>query len=231
MARIIKKKTRKKESEEELDVQETLAEIKDTIKERQQNIVKYGAIAAAVILAAGGAFLYNKTTSEEAARLEYEGYKAYYNEYVKQPVQGTEHFQKALDLFKQSYAKKKKAGTLLYAASSNLELGKYDDAINELNDLIKNHPAEKDIIPLAYQKLVSAQLKKGNRDEALKTLETVYKSDTGLMKDFALAESARLLEEDGRKEESEAKYKELADKFKDSPYADEAKKKLEKKQG
>jgi predicted negative regulator of RcsB-dependent stress response len=87
---------------------------------------------------------------------------------------------------------------------------------------------------MAYRQLASVQLKMGNKPEALKTLDTLYRTDGEIFKDLALIESARILEGDGKKDEATAKYKELTEKYKSSPFADEAKAKLgvtEKKEG
>jgi hypothetical protein len=72
-------------------------------------------------------------------------------------------------------------------------------------------------------------MKKGNKAEALKALDALYKSGGTIYKDLALVESARILENEGKKDEALAKYKELADKFKDSPFLAEAQAKIAEK--
>ena len=53
-----------------------------------------------------------------------------------------------------------------------------------------------------------------------------------MLKDVALIQQARMLEQDGKKNEAIVKYKELAEKYPQSPYAEEAKTKFgEKKAG
>jgi predicted negative regulator of RcsB-dependent stress response len=104
--------------------------------------------------------------------------------------------------------------------------------MKSLNELIKDYPSDKDILPLAYQKMADIQLRKGDKDAALKSLNTLYMSGGNIYKDLALVESARILESQGKKDEALAKYKELAEKFKDSPYFAEAEGKIgEKKAG
>ncbi len=229
MPRVIKKKTKKKNVGVETEVVDRLSDFKDQLKQKQKTVFAYGAVIAVAVVAAAGIFTYQYSEREKARQLEYEAYKVYYNEFQKQPFPPQERYQKAQDLFQQAYNKKKSARLLLYISSASAELGKYDDALKSLDQLVKNYPSDKDIIPLAYQKMADIQIKKGNKSEALKALDALYKSDVIIYKDLALVESARLLESDGKKDEALAKYKELADKFKDSPFLAEAQAKLAEK--
>jgi predicted negative regulator of RcsB-dependent stress response len=229
MPRVIKKKTKKKNVGVENEVVDRLSGIKDHFKEKQKTVLTYGAVIAVVIVAVAGYFFYQYSEGERARQLEYEAYKVYYNEYQKQPISSQERYQKALDLFQQAYNKKKSARLLLYIASANAELGKYDDALKGLDQLVKNYSSDSDVLPLAYQKMADIQLKKGNKADALKALDALYKANGAIYKDLALIESARILESDGRKEEALAKYKEFTDKFKDSPFMAEAQAKIAEK--
>jgi predicted negative regulator of RcsB-dependent stress response len=232
MPRVIKKKSRKKSAGAETEVVDKLADIRDQFKTKQKTVLTYGIIAVVVVVAAAGIMFYRYSEGEKSRQLANEAYNAYYNEYQKQPVAGQEHVQKALDLFKQAYQKKKSARVLFYIAASYSELGKYDEALKSLNDLIRDYSSDKDILPLAYQKMADIQIRKGDKEAALKTLNTLYISAGNIYKDLALMESARILESEGKKEEALAKYKELVEKFKDSPYVSEAEAKIvEKKAG
>jgi predicted negative regulator of RcsB-dependent stress response len=232
MPRVIKKKNRKKAAGAETEVVGKLSDIRDQLRTKQRTVLTYGIIAIVIVAAAAGILFYRYSEGRQARQLAYEAYKAYYNEYQKQPGAGQEHFQKALDLFKQAFQKRKSATVLFYIASSYSELGKYDDALKTLNELIRDYPSDKDVLPLAYQKIADIQIKKGDKDAALKTLNTLYISAGSIYKDLALVESARILESEGKKEEALAKYRELVEKFKDSPYLTEAEAKIgEKKAG
>lgn len=229
MPRAIKKKIKKKNVGVETEVRDRLSGIKDRLKEKQKTVLAYGAVIVVAIVAVAGFFFYQYSEGEKARQLEYEAYKVYYNEYQKQPISAQERHQKALDLFQQAYNKKKSARLLLYIASANAELGKYDDALKGLDQLAKNYSSDKNVLPLAYQKMADIQLRKGNKGEALRALDALYKSSDSIYKDLALVESARILESDEKKEEALAKYKELADKFKDSPFLAEAQAKIAEK--
>ena len=74
--------------------------------------------------------------------------------------------------------------------------------------------------------------RKGNTKEAMEVLEKLYNLKGDIYKDFALIEYARLLEKEGKTEEAKKKYKELSERFPNSPFIDEAKAKLsEEKKG
>jgi predicted negative regulator of RcsB-dependent stress response len=229
MPKAIKKKTKKKITGAEIEVKDRLSGLQKMLKKRQKTVLFYGITAVVIILAVAGIFLYQNMADENARRLEYEAYTVYYGEYQKFPMQHQDRFQKALDLFKQAYAKKKSARVLLYIANSYSELGRFDEALTALNDFVKTYSSDKDLLPLAYKETADIQLKKGNTNEALKTLDTLYKSPAPFYRDFALLESAKILETMGRKEEAVAKYKELTEKFKDSPFIEDAQSRLSEK--
>jgi predicted negative regulator of RcsB-dependent stress response len=230
MPKAIKKKIKQKDVE--IEATERLYDIRDRIRDKQKTLVQYGLGAAAVFVLGAGIMIYHNNGIESSRRLENEAYKVYYSQDQKNPMPAQEQFQKALDLFKQAYAKKKSPRLLLYIASCNYELNKFDDALANLSEFTRTYSSEKELLPIVYQKMAAVQIKNGNQAEALKTLDTLYKSPGNIYKDFALVETARILESEGKKEEANAKYKEITDKFKESPFIEEAKSKLgEKKEG
>ena len=223
MPKAIKKRVKKKNIDATADVTDRLSDIKNRLKEKQKTFLTYVIIVVVVVLAVAGTFLYRYSTEAQARQIAYEGYKAYYGEYAKIPLSGQERYQKALDLFRQAYGIRKSARSLLYMANCYYALGRYDEAMTTLSDFIKEYPHDRDLLPLAYEKLANTQLKKGNKQEALKTLDTLYALPGSVFKDTALFESAGILESEGRKEEALSKYKEIVEKFKDSPFYEEAK--------
>jgi len=95
-----------------------------------------------------------------------------------------------------------------------------------LKDFTQKYSSDKRFIPLAYQKMASVYIKKGDMNEALKTLDTLYALPGDTLKDLALLESGKLLEKQGKPDEAKKKYDELTKKFPSSPYKDEAAAKL-----
>jgi len=221
MARVVKKKAQKK-SAPEVDVQERLEDLREKLRERQKSALTYGIVAVALILLVGFVLVYRNSTAEKARRLEYEAYKVYYNEHQKVPLSDEERFRKALDLFKQAYAAKKSARTLLYIANAQAALNMHDEAIASLNELLSGFGTDTGAMPIAYMSLAEVHMKKGNKDEALKALDGLYKSNSAIYKDYALIAAGRILDGEGKKEEAAAKFRELTEKFKDSPFFEEA---------
>jgi len=233
MPRVIKKKsTHKKEVDTEMQVKDSLEGIKKVFEKKQKSLVAYGLIALSAAIVIGGIAVYRFSANDKARQLEYEAYKTYYNMYQMTPLAGHEKAQKALELFQQAYEKKKSPRILLFIADAYAEMAKYDDALKTLDEFTNRFVREEALIPLAYQKMVALQLKKGSKDEALKTLDRISGASGDMLKDFALIQQARMLEQDGKKDEAIAKYKELAEKYPQSPYTEEAKTKFgEKKSG
>lgn len=226
MPRIIKKKVPKKVADTEAEVKDRLSEIKDTLRERQKTVLKYAAVVLVVIIAVAGFFLYDLSSRKKAWMVEYEAYKIYHGDYQRQPLSREDRYQKALDMFKKAYDIKKSPTSLFYTAASYYELGKYDDALKTLKEFTQRYAAEEKFMPLVYHKMVAIYMKKGNTDEARKTLDALYNLKSDIYKDYALIESARILEKSGKTEEAKKKYEELTTRFPNSPFSDEAKAKL-----
>jgi predicted negative regulator of RcsB-dependent stress response len=232
MPRAIKKKIKKKTVETETEVKDRLSEIKTSLKNRQKTVVTYSVILLIIVAGITAFFLYRYSSNEKSRQLEYSAYKYYYNLYQQKPLSKQEQFQQAVDLFKKAYDKRNSPNLLFYIANSYYELEKYDEALKTLNDFTKKYSGEKDLMPLVYQKTANIYVKTGKTEEAIKTLDALYKSEGSIYKDLALIESGRILEKSGKKTEAEAKFRELIEKFPASPFFSEAKTKTgEKKEG
>lgn len=233
MPKAIKKRsTPKKEVDTEIQVKDSFEGIKKVLEKKQKSLAAYGLIALSAAVVLGGIAVYRFNANDKAQKLEYEAYKTYYNMYQKTPLAAKEKAQKALDLFQQAYEKKKSPRVLLFIADAYAEMADYDNALKKLDEFTKRFPREEALIPIAYQKIVALQLKKGNKEEALKTLDRISIAPGDMLKDFALIQQARILEQNGKKDEAIVKFKELAEKYPQSPYTEEAKTKFgEKKAG
>lgn len=229
MPKVIKKRVQKKTIATEAEVKDKLAGLKDTLKERQKLVLKYGVGVLFIIIAIISFLLYNYTSHKKARTFEYEAYKIYYNEYQEPSLNDEEHYKKALDIFKKAYDIRKSPLSLFYIAACYYELGKYDDALKTLKDFTQRYSKEDRFVPLAFQKMAMVYIKKGDINEAMKTLDNLYNLNSNIYKDFALMENGRLLEKEGKLDEAKKKYKELTTKFPNSPFLDEAKAKLSEK--
>jgi len=226
MPKTIKKRIAKKPADAEEEVKSKLAHLQDTLKERQKTVLKYGAIILVVVFAVTGFLFYTYSSQKKAKELEYEAYKIYYNVYQKQPLSREEQYRKALDIFKKAYDTRKSPVSLFYIAGCYYELGQYDDALNTLKEFAQRYSNEERFIPLIYQKMAMVYLRKGNINEAINAIDSMYNLKGDIYKDRALIEYARLLEREGKIEEAKKKYKELTTQFPDSAFSDEAKTKL-----
>jgi predicted negative regulator of RcsB-dependent stress response len=228
MPKPIKKRVPKKTASAESEVKDKLVSLKDTLKERQKTAIKYGAGALVIFIAIASFLIYSYTSQKKAKGLEYEAYKIYYNTQI-QGVNKEEQYKKALDTFRKAYDTRKSPVSLFYIAGCYYELGKYDDTLKTLKDFIQRYSNEDRFVPLAYQMMAMAYIKKGDSNEAMKTLDTLYNLRGDIYKDFALIEYGKLLEKEGKLDEAKKKYKELTIKFPDSPFLEEAKIKLSEK--
>lgn len=236
MPKAIKKKIKHKEGGADHEIQDRLAGIQQELKKKQKSVMAYGGIALAAAVAIGGMAYYRAAANQNAMQHEYEAYKAYHNLYQKTPAARQDQLRLALDLFQKSYAEKKNPSVLLYVASVQAELGQSDEALKTLEAFIKTHGRVTDLMPIVYQQIAAIQLGRNNSVEALKALDAIAQLPGPMLKDQALLESGKILEKDGKKEEALAKYREIKEKYPDSPYLQEAKARLgekpeEQKQG
>jgi predicted negative regulator of RcsB-dependent stress response len=232
MPKPIKKKVSKKEHDAATEVKDRIQDLKKVFEKKQKTLAAYGLVALSTCVVIGGIALYRFNANVKAQQLEYEAYKTYYNLYQPTPFAGQGNAQKALDLLQQAYAKRKSPRLLLSIADAHAALGMNDEALKTLDDFIRRYAREEGLVPLAYQKMAAVQLNKGSSEEALKTLDKIAAAPGDLLKDAALLQKARILEQQGRKDEATALYKELAEKYPRSPYVEDAKARIgEKKEG
>lgn len=225
MPKAIKKKVAKPVKTEE-NVKDFLHTTKKFVTERQRIFFPIILALFMISLAAAGYSIYKSNLKNRAETLEYEGYKIYYGLYQKQPLQREDRYQKALEKFKTAYETRKSPFSLFYMASCYYDTGKYDEALKTLRELNEQFPDDERFIPLSYYKMAVINLKKGDKDAALKFLDTIYLYKTGSFKDLALIESARILESMGKTAESAKKYEELTKNYPGSPFIEEARAKL-----
>lgn len=221
MPKSIKRKVVKKTSSG-TEVTGVISKLKESAAKRKKAML---AAVGAVLIFAGaisGFFIYNSAMKTKAQKLEYEGYKMYYGLYQPQALAGEEQYKKALEFFKKAYATKKSPVSLFYIANCYYETGRYEEALNTLRQLNREFPDDERFVPLSYYKMAMASLKKRNNDEALKSLDILYRYKTGAYKDLSLLESARILEAQGKADEAQKKYEELTKNFPQSPFAEEA---------
>jgi predicted negative regulator of RcsB-dependent stress response len=223
MPKAIKKRITKKTSGTEDDVKDKLTAFKDRVKEREKSVLKYGIGILLILIVAISFSLYHFTSQKKARNLEYEAYKIYTGTYQAQSMKNEEQYKKALELFQKAYDTKKSFSSLWYIAASYYDLGQYDDALKSLNTITQKYSRKDWLLPLVYQKIATVHIKKGDTDKALQALDTLFKLKSTIYKDYALMEYGRLLAKQGRAEDAKQRFKELATRFPNSPFAEEIK--------
>jgi TolA-binding protein len=231
MPKIIKKKISKRASGSGEEVEERLAEIRDTLVERQRMLLKISAGVLLAVIVIAGLFFHSWSERKKAIGFQQDGYAAFHAPAADPSVQ-KEQYKKALDLFAKAYDTKKLPVSLYYIGASHYELGNFDQAIDTFDQFVRKYQGEELLLPLAYQKLASSYMRKGDAAGASKTLDALYKSPGSIYQDLALIEHGKLLEKEGKSEEARKKYEELVQKFPQSPFLNEAKARLsERKEG
>lgn len=221
MPKAIKKKVAKPARKEE-DVKSIIHHARESIARRQKSLLPVFIGSAAIILLIAGFFIYRSHMNTKADALEYEAYQIYYGLHQKQPLPQADQYQKALEKFREAYDARKSAYPLFYIADCYYDMGKYDDALKALKELNERFPDDERFIPLSTYKMAVISLRKGDRDGALKLLDSLANSRTDTLRDLALAESANILASMGKTEESARKSEELKKNFPNSPFAQTA---------
>lgn len=230
MPKPIKKKAARRPHKEEQDVKTLLARMNETAQ-RGGRPLAVGAIALAVlIIAVLGFRFYGSAMEEKAARLQHEGYRLYYGLEESQPAEAA-RLETALEKFRKAYAARKSPLSLMYVADCQYALGRYGDAVATLKELSRTFPDDPTFTPLSYYKMALASIKAGENEDALRALEVLINYENSALKDLALMEAGRLLEQMGRTDEAMQKYRALVEAFPRSPYFEEASRKAGKEKG
>lgn len=222
MPKDIKKLSQRKISPDR-EIENTLSDFREKLKHRQK-VLAISLIAFVVVaVTIAGVFIYNKSLTEKALQLEAEGHKIFYNLTQQKAATADERYKNALNKFKESYNNKKNPRVLYYIANCHYEMGDYDEAIKILTELV-NQFSEPNIASLSHYKKAMAYLKKNDTENALSSLKLILNIKDGIFQDLALLETARILESTGRGEEAKGFYKQIIEKYPQSVFVNEAKK-------
>lgn len=223
MPKVIKKKVSKKhDTPEQQSIDNIMHSLDGVSHERRDKAMKIGiAVLVLLVLIFGGRF-YMNSQAESAAKLHYEGYKTLHGLYAFANTPVAERARVALESFNKALDKKKKPETMYYIALCQDILGNTKDAEDMLKKLLAEYPNEPRFLPLGYYKLGMIYAREGRAEEALGAFGKVEQLSSGAMKDFALAESARLLMAAGREPEALVKYETIRRTMPESTFVSEA---------
>lgn len=230
MPRNIKKRTTKSSIKEERAT--NLFHRVQAFVFREEKVIVPVVVAVVVLLVlSSGFFIYQSSTNKKAEALAYDAYKTYYTLYQAQPAERAALYRNALEKFKKAYETRKSPFALFYMSNCYFGMGRYDEALKALAELNEKFPDDEGFVPLSYYKMAVITLNKGDKEAALKLLDTLYNYKSASLKDLALIESARILESMGKAEESAKKYEEITKSFPNSPFGEEAKSKISARKG
>lgn len=229
MPKAIKKRVSKPEVKAEESVRSIVSFAADRIASHYKAVAVMA--AAAFVVAVGAVVFYMVMGSGERKAREafYDGYRLYYGLYDAGAIAQGERLERALESFEKSYRARPTPQALMYSANAKYALGRHSEALASLEELLSRFPADDVYAPLALYKAAMIKVKLGKPEEALGYLERLYSSGAKTYRDIALAESAGILDGLGRAEEARAKYEAVLKEFPDSPFAEEAKFRLKKK--
>lgn len=213
----------KKTLSEEDKFVSTIDDFKERIQSKQKTLVYIAMGVVLLIVIVVGGMIFVNINNQKAKEYEAEGYKYFYS---ATKDNASDYYSKALELFKKAYDSKKTAYSLLYIATCYEKLGRFDDAIKSLDELVKNFN-DAETLSIGYNKLSAIYIKKGEPQKAIDSLDNITKLKGGVLQDFAYLQSALLLETIGKPDDAKLRYKNLTDKHPNSPFVFLAKKKLE----
>jgi tetratricopeptide (TPR) repeat protein len=222
MPKAIKKRVSRHAGRKDRETKNIVARIGATAARGGKRLAAAALIAAVLVIAAFGYYIYQRGLTAKARGYEYEGYKLYYGLYQGRPMVKAERLKAALESFQKAYMLRKTPYALFYFADCQYALGSYEEAISLLRELIQKFPDNTEFVPLAYYKMAMASIKKGDTEGAMRFLDDLYGYPTDSFKDLALLEQARILERMGKTQEAYEKYATIVRDFPQSPFFDEA---------
>lgn len=207
---------------EEQKIITTMSEFKEQMLSKQRHLIITALIVVIVLLLVVGVWIYIKSVKSKAEELEAEGYRYFYSASGENQKA---NYEKALEAFKKSYETKKTAYALLYIANCYEGLGRLDDAIKSLKELVEQF-SDPTMLSLGYNKLAALYTAKGDAQSALEVLDRLKKTKGAKLQDFAYLQAGAILETMGKTDEAKAQYRELSEKFPNSLLAPMAKAKV-----
>jgi tetratricopeptide (TPR) repeat protein len=226
MPKAIKKRAAKPQKTES-EIQSIVDRVKETASGRERHILVSSVAVVAIVVLVLGAFFYWSNVRSKAARLRYEGYKAYQGLYNPVELPEEERGQRALKKFRESYELQKTPIALMYVAHSHYSIGQYEETVAAVQELIQEFPEARAFLPMAYFKMGMAQARAGREEEALETFKKIYASGPAAFGDLALMESARTLERMERRDEAVALYSALMADYPNSLFYEQASRTVE----
>lgn len=217
----IKKKAygAKKQPEQEIV---TIAHKVSEILQANKKVFNVTASVLLVLLILVSGYMFMKSLDEQkAAPLLDAAYKQYKG--------GTPDSGKSLELFRDIQKKypSSASGTIasFYVGNCLMDLGRSEEALKEYQTFINKYSRDSFLLGLVYSRMGYLYISMDKRDDAIKAFE---RSDSLIGPGVATVELAKLYDAAGKSEESQKKYKTIADKLAGTAWAREAMGKIQK---
>ncbi|MFA5354886.1 MAG: tetratricopeptide repeat protein, partial [Thermodesulfovibrionales bacterium] len=181
----------------EKEIQETLADLKTRLWQKQRTLTYAAGAAILVLGAVAGASIYISSNTTKALDKSAEAYGLFYGDYQAGFKSPGERYTKALADFKASNAANGTPYALLYAANTSYELGDYDGCIKTLKELT-GKTSDSRFLSLSYYKMAMAYIKKQDFAKAAASLTSLISIKDGVLQDLALLEIGKLSELTGK---------------------------------
>jgi tetratricopeptide (TPR) repeat protein len=223
MPKIIKRRpSKKKHVEKSEEVKTAALHAFDAIKAKQMQVTILISVIAVIAIIVIVFKLYTSSQNNKAHELEIKANSIYYTVNPNNPLSEADKWKKALELYKQAVDVKATPAALFSLGNCYYNLGDYENAIKQYNIFAGKFSNDDIILPLVYQKLVSAYFKTGKNDIAIETLGRLAKIRSGAFRDTALSMEAKHYEEIGDNVKAQEKYRVLSSEFPNSPWSAEA---------
>jgi len=221
MPKTIKKRMPKVKPLQEGEIKSGALHALDEIRKKQSQLITAVSAAAVLIVIYIIFAVYSSSKTEEAYAIETEAYNYYYATDKDASMTEEARMKKAVELYKKSIDIKASPTALFYLGNAFFKLGNYDSAIKEYTAFTTKYRSHA-MMPVVYQKLVSAYFNAGKNEQALETIKKLTLTEGGIFKDTALVLEARHLDRSGQTEKALEKYRELVTEFPASPWIGEA---------
>jgi len=224
MPKPIKKRPVKAVQQQE-DVQEALSKFAAQAAERKKHLAIAGIVLLVALLVSVGAYLFNKNAAQRALQAESEGYMLFSSSY-KTAAERTEALERALKSFREANDTRPTAFRKYYIAATLYELGRYEDTTRALDELDSEYASNKRFVPVSKLKRAMTYRSMGNNEAALSALQEFNFITSSSLKDFAMMETAELLEIMGREDDAQLYYSQILRDFPESRFAQKANSRL-----
>jgi len=225
MPKIIKKKAPKKKAVQDDEVKSAAFHAFDVLKERQKEVIIGVAAISVIIIIFIILSIYSTSQYKKASALQIDANNYYYG-ITDAEAPEVQRLNKAIEIYNQSLKMKATPMALFYLGNSYFKLGDFENAKKEYNRFINEFSGDELILPLVYQKLVSAHFRTNENDKALDAVRKLSTLSKGVFRDTALILEARYYDSTGDADKAMALYKEIVDTFQTSPWSAEAASKI-----